>query len=316
MRTFAVRLNPDPRKGPWYSKYPTQREYDRIFKEAAMNGFHEAVNYLDEDGLVRGYLPPRHLRALRDGEPFVLITVTASGAQKDGDVIVGVQANCQYLGPGDGEGLSRLGGPHNAADITFHYSCPSRLSLLFTRPLQGARALLLARSQNWNQGPTKELTKADIAVQVIEEGIHAGNVDKSRARAVLKALNGSQGIRVDGIGEEMDGTEGTVSKRMVKHRKREAKLRREKIRATLAAYGRLVCEAPNCGFDFQHRYGPLGFGYAEVHHRVPLADLDAAGAQTRLQDLAVVCANCHRMIHRNGECRPLDGLVKKEKKGN
>jgi len=278
-----------------------------------MNGFHEAVNFLDEGGLVRGYLPPNHLRAIRDGEPFVLVTVTAVGAQENGDVIAGVQAHCQYRGPANGHGLSRSGGMRNAADITFHYSCPSRLSLLFTTPLQGARGLLLARPKSWGMGPTKELTTTGVAADVIEKAIHAGNVDRTRARAVLMALNGGQGIGIDEIGEEIDGTEGTVSKRMVKHRKREAKLRREKIRATLAAHGRLVCEAPNCGFDFQYRYGPLGFGYAEVHHKVPLADLDAAGTKTRLQDLAIVCANCHRMIHRGGECRPMEGLIKKVK---
>jgi hypothetical protein len=281
-----------------------------------MDGFHEAVNYLDEDRLVRGYLPPNHLRAIRDGEPFVLVTVTAAGAQKNGDMIAGVQAHCQYRGPINGDGLARSGGMRNAAEIEFHYSCPSQLSLLFSKPLPDARRVLLASNQYWAMGPTKELTKAGIASRVVEEAIRAGNVDKARAKVVLKALNGGRNIGVDEIDEEIDGAEGSVSKRMVKHRKREAKLRREKIRATLATHGRLVCEVPNCGFDFQDRYGPLGFGYAEVHHKVPLADLDAAGTQTRLKDLAVVCANCHRIIHKGSECRPLKGLIKKEKGGS
>jgi predicted HNH restriction endonuclease len=47
-------------------------------------------------------------------------------------------------------------------------------------------------------------------------------------------------------------------------------------------------------------YGVLGEGFAECHHRVPLAELQE-GHPVRLSDLAIVCANCHRMLHR----RPL-----------
>jgi len=55
-----------------------------------------------------------------------------------------------------------------------------------------------------------------------------------------------------------------------------------------------------CGFDFGEAYGELGTGYAEVHHIRPFAELrDAVEARvTTLQDVVVLCANCHRMIHR------------------
>ena len=39
----------------------------------------------------------------------------------------------------------------------------------------------------------------------------------------------------------------------------------------------------------------MGKGFAECHHVVPLADLGRQ-KRTRLEDLAIVCANCHRMI--------------------
>ena len=61
------------------------------------------------------------------------------------------------------------------------------------------------------------------------------------------------------------------------------------------AEGALRCEG--CGFDFAATYGELGHGFAECHHVVPLADL-RAGSRTRLSDLVILCANCHRMIHR------------------
>jgi 5-methylcytosine-specific restriction enzyme A len=60
--------------------------------------------------------------------------------------------------------------------------------------------------------------------------------------------------------------------------------------------GRLACEA--CSFDFAERYGQLGWGFAECHHKVSIAQL-TEGHRTWLSDLAVVCANCHRMIHRS-----------------
>jgi len=48
--------------------------------------------------------------------------------------------------------------------------------------------------------------------------------------------------------------------------------------------------------------GELGYGFAAGHHTVPMSE-SAADHRTRLTDLAIVCANCHRMIHR-GRPRP------------
>lgn len=53
-----------------------------------------------------------------------------------------------------------------------------------------------------------------------------------------------------------------------------------------------------CGFDFEKVYGERGKDYIEVHHVVPLATRDAEIKIDPEKDLIVVCANCHRMIHR------------------
>jgi 5-methylcytosine-specific restriction protein A len=58
--------------------------------------------------------------------------------------------------------------------------------------------------------------------------------------------------------------------------------------------GRLTCEG--CDFDFADTYGERGKGYMEVHHTRPVHEI-RPGQVTRLADLALVCANCHRMIH-------------------
>ena len=116
--------------------------------------------------------------------------------------------------------------------------------------------------------------------------------------------------RGNGVDEEMEATEGATKTVLRTHRKREAKLRVEKLRQAMANGAHLICEVPGCGFDFEARYGNLGFGYAEVHHMVPLASRTAKGRKTRLSDLVIVCANCHRMIHKGGVSRPLKGLIK------
>jgi 5-methylcytosine-specific restriction protein A len=112
-------------------------------------------------------------------------------------------------------------------------------------------------------------------------------------------------------------TEGEMKERLVKHRKREGRLRILKINDALRKCdGRLVCEVPNCGFDFIEIYGALGEGYAQVHHKIPLSEAPEHGRRTSLDDLAIVCANCHVMIHRNGECRPIETLITPSKRRN
>ena len=53
-----------------------------------------------------------------------------------------------------------------------------------------------------------------------------------------------------------------------------------------------------CEFDFYSAYGELGKGYIEAHHIVHVSKLEA-GTETKIEDLAAVCANCHRMLHRS-----------------
>ena len=54
-----------------------------------------------------------------------------------------------------------------------------------------------------------------------------------------------------------------------------------------------------CGFNFEKAYGEWGKDWAEVHHLTPMYETKKSKIQTDpKKDLAVVCANCHRMIHR------------------
>lgn len=54
-----------------------------------------------------------------------------------------------------------------------------------------------------------------------------------------------------------------------------------------------------CGFNYEEKYGSIGEGYIEAHHLTPFAELD--DRPTKLNpdtDFAVLCANCHRMVHK------------------
>lgn len=92
------------------------------------------------------------------------------------------------------------------------------------------------------------------------------------------------------------GLEGSPRLRVHVARERNAAIVKLKRQATRAASrGRLPCEV--CGFDFGSTYGERGDGFCEVHHLVPLGESETE-RETRVEDLAVVCSNCHRMIHR------------------
>ncbi len=60
-------------------------------------------------------------------------------------------------------------------------------------------------------------------------------------------------------------------------------------------HGKLFCEV--CGFDFYEKYGELGEDFIEGHHTIPVSELEE-GQRTRIEDIAIVCSNCHKMLHR------------------
>jgi len=72
------------------------------------------------------------------------------------------------------------------------------------------------------------------------------------------------------------------------------------------------CACQVCGFDFVHVYGEIGRTFAEVHHLNPLSERPASewteAVLTKIADVAVLCANCHRMIHRRRPALSLDEL--------
>lgn len=67
------------------------------------------------------------------------------------------------------------------------------------------------------------------------------------------------------------------------------------------------CEC--CEFDFEKKYGQLGKKYIEAHHLTPVAwNKGEVLARDPQKDFVVLCANCHRMIHRLDDVSDLEML--------
>jgi predicted HNH restriction endonuclease len=86
--------------------------------------------------------------------------------------------------------------------------------------------------------------------------------------------------------------EGAPTKRYSTVYERNPRLRR----LAILIHG-LECQT--CGFDFARTYGDYGAGFIHVHHLQPLGAEGAARHVNPKTDLAVLCANCHAIIHRH-----------------
>jgi 5-methylcytosine-specific restriction protein A len=94
--------------------------------------------------------------------------------------------------------------------------------------------------------------------------------------------------------DEDEFPEGKVLYRQHRTRERNRNLV-EQVKNQAAKEGQLRCSA--CGFDFNQVYGDLGKGYIECHHTVPISEY-ADRKTTKISELALVCSNCHAMLHR------------------
>jgi hypothetical protein len=88
------------------------------------------------------------------------------------------------------------------------------------------------------------------------------------------------------------------------HAQRTVYERSRRLRVAAIEYctirGKLQCEV--CGFSFEKTYGDLGSGFIEIHHKKPIFCLEGQSIEQTIaeaiRDVAALCANCHRMVHR------------------
>lgn len=101
--------------------------------------------------------------------------------------------------------------------------------------------------------------------------------------------------------DSLTATEGQRRLVLGVQRERNQTLRRKKKEQAAS----LDCEV--CGFSFGRAYGAPFQDYCEVHHLSPLSALESI-TKTRTEDLAILCANCHRVAHLRNPPYTLDQI--------
>ena len=119
-------------------------------------------------------------------------------------------------------------------------------------------------------------------------------------------------VRIDVYGD-IEVPEG--KKKLKSHiiRERNPRIRLLAINQFIEKNKRLYCEC--CGFDFEKEYGEIGHYFIECHHTFPVHKMKA-NHKTVVEDIALLCSNCHRMIHRSPKwltVEELKSIIAKQK---
>ncbi len=140
------------------------------------------------------------------------------------------------------------------------------------------------------------------------QGIYLARCTDALESIIRMALGIQEEIERGGVTAEPLHAEYAEARRMARERyffARNAELARASKR--LKGY---CCEA--CGFDFVERYGEIGRDFAEAHHLLPLSERPESAwtdaLKSTVEDIAVLCANCHRMVHRRSPALSLSEL--------
>ncbi|MFC2113306.1 HNH endonuclease [Bacteroidota bacterium] len=102
-----------------------------------------------------------------------------------------------------------------------------------------------------------------------------------------------------------DFPEGKIVERKHKARERNRELVDLAKKTFIRKNGRLFCEA--CGFDFEKKYGDIGKNFIEAHHIIPVCEM-GVGHKTNVEELIMLCSNCHRMVHRRRPWPDIDEI--------
>lgn len=137
----------------------------------------------------------------------------------------------------------------------------------------------------WRDG-VRQITRSIYAAIV-----SVGGIAKSRMPPDKEESKKRSDAR-QGLPEALESfLEGGKTTRFVSTYERDPRLRRLAIKL----HG-LKCAV--CLFDFGRTYGPHGEGFIHVHHLRPVSGLGGKKEVNPKSDMAVLCANCHSMVHR------------------
>ncbi|NHN34683.1 HNH endonuclease [Paenibacillus agricola] len=94
---------------------------------------------------------------------------------------------------------------------------------------------------------------------------------------------------------DMEYAEGKEYYRLHRMRERKPGVVKQAKKLFIKKHGRLFCEA--CNLDFTIAYGERGKDFIEGHHRKLISEMKE-GDKTKAEDIAMLCSNCHKMIHK------------------
>jgi 5-methylcytosine-specific restriction protein A len=99
--------------------------------------------------------------------------------------------------------------------------------------------------------------------------------------------------------------EGKIVERTHKARERNTQVIQIAKENFKIRHGKLFCEV--CGFDFERAYGQIGKDFIEGHHTIAVSEMQP-DHKTKPEDIAMLCANCHRMVHKQRPWLTMDNL--------
>lgn len=145
------------------------------------------------------------------------------------------------------------------------------------------------RSYRLDMMPPEEQLRAELQllIQAYLALSFRGGLEPTPELAAGTAQLGDDGVRPDASLVEV--RQYRMHRRIERHPRASLEAKR---------YHGTICQG--CGFSFAEGYGELGTDFIEAHHLQPLSGLQE-GVRVRYSvatDFAVLCSNCHRMIHR------------------
>jgi 5-methylcytosine-specific restriction protein A len=263
---------------------------------------HEVCNFTNNQGTVYGYVQPvgesikiEKLGASKSDASIDGVTVVwTAGPETGGTVVIGWYEDATVFR--DLQSIGRPNALQTKNGVTsYRVSAPANKATLL--PVE-QRELMIPRA--------------------VKGGIGQSNVwfaDKAESQEIVSQVLSL--IKAGGVSTlpDVDRNESIQegNPRLVAHlrRERNAAIVKSKKAAVLKSTGKLACEV--CGFNFKDVYGDLGDGFCEVHHIRPLSQSDGV-VKTELKDLAIVCSNCHRIIHRADPMPSIETLAKQLRK--
>jgi len=156
-------------------------------------------------------------------------------------------------------------------------------------------AYILSHKEQVEQGVNSRSIRRTADNVIGEKTNLFGHTNARSASSLIEA-----GSRPEVDIEAIAGREGRLLARLHVYRERDRAFSK-RVRGYYLSKGNGKIECNACRKFPVNVYGPLGHSAIEVHHKVPIEELQP-DTVTTLTEMAVLCANCHRVVHSKRPC--------------